>query len=223
MNQQQRAEITAHGEVQIVGYRYAVRRAAIKLKIKGYVQNTPDGTARIVAEAPKNAIAKFIKTIQIKEPPINIEHVETKYSKPTGKFKYFTIKYGDLAEEMAEGFGTGLSYINVSRAENKQCFQTLGDKTEEGFKTLGHKMDNGFKTSRAENRQGFQEVKTEISGMRKDMNKNFKEMSTKYDAISQNLSEAVKAIQSESVKTRTELIRAVDKLSRLVDEFIKRK
>jgi len=256
MNQHQRAEITAHGDVQAVGYRYAVRRAATKLKIRGYVQNMPDGTVRIVAEAPKNTIAEFIKTIQIKEPPINVERIETRYSKPTGKFKFFTMKYGDLSEEMAEGFGTGLSYINVSRAENKQGFQTLGNKmddgfktlggkteegfkrlgnkmddgfktlggkTEEGFKRLGNKMDDGFKTLGAESRQGFQDLKTEISGMREDMNKNFKQMSTKYDAISQNLSEAVKAIQSESVKTRTELIRAVDNLSRLVAEFIKKK
>jgi len=188
MNQLQRAEITVHGDVQIVGYRYAVRRTATKLKIQGCVQNMLDGTVKIIAEAPKNTIAKFIETIQLKEPPINVEHIETKYTKPPGRFKFFTIKYGDLAEEMTEGFGTGLSFINLSRAENKQ---------------------------------GFQGLKTEIRGMREDINKNFQEMSTKYDAISRSLSEAVQAIQSESIKTRTELIRAVDYLSQLVQEFIK--
>lgn len=188
MEQLQRAEIIAHGDVKTVGYRYAVRRVATKLKIQGYVHNMPDGTVKIVAEAPKNTIAKFIKTIQIKDPPINVEQIETRYSKPTSEFKFFTIKYGDLVEEMAEGFGTGLSYINVSRTENKQ---------------------------------GFQGLKGEIREMREDINKNFEQMSTKYDAISQNLSDAVKAIQSESVKTRKELIRAVDNLSKLVQEFIK--
>ena len=171
--------MTAHGDVQTVGYRYAVRRTANKLKIQGYVQNMPDGTVKIIAEAPKNTLTRFLKTIQIKEPPINVEHIETKYSRPTGKFKFFAIKYGDLTEEMAEGFGTGLSYISLSRAENKQGFRDLKEE---------------FRISRAETRQGFQDLKTEMKGMREDMNKNFQEMSTKYDAISRSLSEAVQAI-----------------------------
>jgi len=260
MNQLHRAEITVHGDVQTVGYRYAVKRVATKLKIQGYIQNMPDGTIKIVAEAPKNTITKFIKEIQIKEPPIIVERIDTKYAKSTGKFKFFTIKYGDLTEEMAEGFGTGLSYINISRAENKQGFQMLRDEirgsrdeNKHGFQMLRDEirgsrdeMRGGFQglkkeftvsrtetkrgfqdlkeefgVSRAETKQGFQGLKTEIKGMREDMNNNFKEMSTKYDAISNSLSEAVKAIQIESVKTRTELIRAVDNLSRLVHEFIK--
>jgi len=106
MNQIQRAEITVIGDVQAVGYRYAVKRTAMKLRIQGYVQNMPDGTIKIIAEASKNTIQKFIKAIKIKGSPINVEHIGTKYSKPTGKFKFFTIRYGDLPEEMAEGFGT---------------------------------------------------------------------------------------------------------------------
>jgi hypothetical protein len=46
-------------------------------------------------------------------------------------------------------------------------------------------------------------------------------MSTKYDTISKTLGEAVKTIQEEPTKTRKELVRAVDNLSRLVEEFIK--
>jgi len=223
MNQLQRAEITVQGDVQAVGYRYAVKRTAMKLKIQGYVQNMPDGTVKIIAEAPKNIIRKFIETIRIDEPPITVEHIETKYTKPTGEFKFFTIKYGGLAEEMAEGFGTGQSYINLSRAENKQSFQSLSkeigglrEENKQGFRSLSKEI-GGF---REESQQGFQGVKDEITVMRKDMNKNFEKMSTKYDAISTNLSEAVKAIQRESAQTRAELIRAVDNLSKLVQTFI---
>jgi len=83
----------------------------------------PDGTVKIIAEAPKKVIQKFIKKIKTKEPPINIERIQTKYSKPTSEFKYFTIKYGELAEEMAEGFGTGLKYMNLSRTETSKKYQ----------------------------------------------------------------------------------------------------
>lgn len=196
-----RLEATVHGEVQRVGYRYIVQDMARKFNVKGYVQNMPDGTVKIIAEAPKTNIEKFIKTLQIREPPIYVDRIETKRTKPTTEFKFFSIKYGDLNEEMGEGFGTGLKYVGLSRAETKQGFQNLS----------------------AEMGQGFGSLKNEIGGMRQDMNKNFQDMSKKYDAISDNLGQAVKIIQDESVRTRNELIRAVDSLSKLVEVFVKEK
>ena len=188
-----RLEATVHGEVQRVGYRYIVQDVARKFDVKGYVQNMPDGTVKIIAEAPKKNIEKFIKTLQIREPPIYVDRMETKRTKPTTEFKFFSIKYGDLNEEMGEGFGTGLKYMNLSRAETKQ----------------------GFQNHSAEMRQGFGSLKNEVSGMRQDVNKNFQDMSKKYDAISDNLGQAVQIIQDESIRTRNELIRAVDNLSKL--------
>jgi len=70
-------------------------------------------------------------------------------------------------------------------------------------------------------REGFQTVGNKIGSMHEDMNRNFEEMSERYDAISDNLSQAVKMIQEESTKTRIELTRAVDNLSKLVEEFLK--
>lgn len=212
MQQLKRAEVTVYGEVQRVGYRYIVQDTARRFNVKGYVQNMPDGTVKISAEAPKETIKKFIKALRVKEPPIKVESIQTKYSKPTGEFKYFKIKYGKLAEEMAEGFSTGLKYMNLSKAETKQGFQKLGAETKEGFQTLQTEMKDGFQT-----------VVGEIKGMREDMNRNFQEMSAKYSTISKILGEAVKTIQEESTKTRKELIRAVDNLSRLVEEFVRSK
>lgn len=243
LQQLTRLEATVHGEVQRAGYRYIVQDIARKLNIKGYVQNMPDGTVKIIAEAPQKNLETFIKKLRIKEPPIHVDHIETKRTKPTKEFKFFLIKYGDLNEEMGEGFGTGLKYINLSRAETKEGFQNLGAQMGEGFDAMANKMEQGFGSVRTEIRQGFQatraetkqgfkamktemgqgfgSLKNEISGMRQDMNKNFQDMSTKYDAISDNLGQAVKIIQEESIKTRNELIRAVDNLSKLVEEFVK--
>lgn len=201
MNQTRRIEITVHGEVQRVGYRYIVQNVARRLKIQGAVQNMPDGTVRIIAEAPQKLLNQFIEKITIKEPPILVEKIDTKHSKATGKFKHFTIKYGELVEEISEGFGTGLRYINLSRAETKNGFQTLRTETKNGFQTVGN----------------------EIKEMREGMNKSFQLMSTKYDAISENLAQAIKTLQEESVKTRTELTRAVDSLSKLVEEFLRQR
>lgn len=229
-----RLEATVHGEVQRVGYRYIVQDMARKFNVKGYVQNMPDGTVKIIAEAPKTNIEKFIKTLQIREPPIYVDRMETKRTKPTTEFKFFSIKYGDLNEELGEGFGTGLKYVNLSRAETKQDFQNLGAQMGQGFETVRTEIGRGFEATRTETKQGFDamgnkmgqgfgSLKNEIGGMRQDMNKNFQGMSKKYDAISDNLGQAVKIIQDESVRTRNELIRAVDSLSKLVEVFVKEK
>jgi acylphosphatase len=207
-----RLEATVHGEVQRAGYRYIVQDTARKFNVKGYVQNMPDGTVKIIAEAPKKTIEKFIKTLQIREPPIHVDRIETKHTNPTSEFEFFSIKYGDLNEEMGEGFGTGLKYVNLSRAETRQGFQNLSSQMGRGVESVGTEM-----------RQGFGSLKNEIGGMRQDMNNNFQDMSKKYDAISNNLGQAVKIIQDESVRTRNELIRAVDNLSKLVEEFVKEK
>jgi acylphosphatase len=207
-----RAEIVVYGEVQRVGYRYVVQDIARRLNVKGYVQNMPDGTVKIIAEGPKETMKRFIKALKVKEPPIKIKRIQTKFLKPTAEFKYFTIKYGKLADEIAGGFGTGLKYINLSRSETKQGFQALKTETKKGFQTL-----------QTETKVGFQTVVSEIKDMRNDMNQNFQETTAKYDVISKTLGEAVKTIQEESIKTRKELIRAVDNLSRLVEEFIKGK
>jgi len=250
-----RLEVTVNGEVQRVGYRYTVQDIARKLGVKGYVQNMPDGTVKIIAEAPRKTIEKFIKALKIREPPTNVYQVKVKTTKPTGKFEFFTIKYGDPTEEMGEGFGTGLKYMNLSRAENKQGFDDVKTEISKGFRTQRIEMKkgfnavktevrNGFGTQRVETKQGFRSLgtemkkgfqnlstqmskgfgttKNEIKGMRQDMNRNFQEMSTKYDTISDNLSQAIKIIQDESIKTRNELIRVVDNLSKLIEEFIKK-
>jgi len=228
-----RIEATANGEVQRVGYRYIVQDTARKLDVKGYVQNMPDGTVKIVAEAPTKTIQKFIKTLKIKDLPTNVREIKVKQAKPTGEFEFFTIKYGDLNEEMGEGFGTGLKYMNLSRAENKQGFDSSRTEMKHGFNAVKTEISKGFGTQRTEMKQGFQNLcthmsegfgttKNEIKGMRQDMNRNFQEMSTKYDTISDNLSQAIKIIQDESIKTRNELIRAVDNLSKLVEEFVKK-
>ena len=183
-----RVEATVSGEVQGVGYRYVVQGIARKLGVKGFVENVADGTVRVVAEASEQVLEAFVKKLEVREPPINVEKVESTYLKATGEFQSFRVGHGELVEEIVEGFASGLRYMNVSRQE-----------TKEGFKALS----------------------SEIGGMHEDMNKSFEQMSGRYETISINLMQAVKMIQEESANTRIELKRAVDNLSRLVEEFLK--
>jgi len=118
-----RVDVTVHGEVQRVGYRYMVQDTARRLGVKGYVQNMPDGTVKIMAEAPENVIRKFLEALKVKEPPVDVESIQVTYPKPTGEFQFFTIKYGDLTEEMAEGFGTEMEYRKLYIKDIRNIFQ----------------------------------------------------------------------------------------------------
>lgn len=97
-----RAVIIARGEVQRVGYRDAVERAARKMKLCGFVENIKPYDVRIICEGDKTGINSLINLIRIKEYPINVEHLDVNFEEATGEFDYFEIKRGDMTEELGE-------------------------------------------------------------------------------------------------------------------------
>jgi acylphosphatase len=99
---QARAEIVARGEVQRVGYRDVVERAARKLKLTGFVENVTPYDVRIVCEGERSSIDALVALIRIKEHPIDVEDLEVRFEPATGEFEYFTIKRGEMAEELGE-------------------------------------------------------------------------------------------------------------------------
>jgi len=69
------------GQVQGVGFRAAVRRHALKLDIRGYVRNLPDGCVEIVAAlADRNKLEELLQGIaklrNARIDNISIEEVE---------------------------------------------------------------------------------------------------------------------------------------------------
>ena len=99
---QARAEIIARGEVQRVGYRDVVERAARNLKLTGFVENVTPYDVRVVCEGERSSIDALVERIRIKEHPIAVEELEVRYEPATGEFAYFEIKRGDMAEELGE-------------------------------------------------------------------------------------------------------------------------
>lgn len=131
--------LLVRGDVQRVGYRFFVQDMARKLGVTGYVENTPEGAVRVVGEAAEPILKHFIGRIRLRQPPVNVEEIKAKWSRATGRLKAFQIKYGGMVEEMAEGFGAGLKYINVSRAETKEGFGSVKTEIASGFKTMDEK------------------------------------------------------------------------------------
>jgi len=110
----QRVEITARGDVQKVGFRDAVQRAARKLGLSGTVQNLEPYDVRIVAEGEEAALKEFVKAIDIQDRPIRVQELDVSWAPATGEFQYFKILRGDWQEELGERFDTAIVLLHRS-------------------------------------------------------------------------------------------------------------
>ncbi|MFP3165928.1 MAG: acylphosphatase [Nitrososphaeria archaeon] len=84
-----RAEIIVEGLVQGVGYRAFAKRAAEKLGLKGYAENLPDGTVKIIVEGEKDQIEDFIEECKRGPPLSEVENLEVKWEQYKGEFDSF--------------------------------------------------------------------------------------------------------------------------------------
>ena len=141
-----RAEIVASGMVQGVAFRYQVRIIAQKLGLAGHVKNLDDGTVEIVCEGEQGAIDELVEGIRVLPAPIEVQDVKTAYSEAEGLTK-FEIITGDLAQEMAAGFGTGAVYMNMMMGKQDRMLEKQDkmlekqDKTIDSINRLAEKQD----------------------------------------------------------------------------------
>jgi len=77
------------GKVQGVGYRSMVVMMARTLDIKGYVQNLPNGKVFLIAEGPREDLARFVESIRIDNSRIVVEDIFIDCRDAKGKFNYF--------------------------------------------------------------------------------------------------------------------------------------
>ncbi len=188
-----RANIIAKGKVQKVGYRDFVQDSAREFGITGYVENLEDGNVKVVCEGEEPKIEDFIRGIKVERDFIDVVETSLEYEEPTGEFKLFKIKYGDVPEELGDRLGAALIYmgatnqkIDAGREENKQGFGMLAEKSDEGreenkqgFGMLAGKMDimlekqdgtiEAIKGVSEKIDSGKEEIVTEISSLRADL------------------------------------------------------
>ncbi len=123
-------EFKVSGEVQSVGYRQYAAKIARKLNLVGFAENLKDGTVRIHCKGDEKAIGEFKNQINVKKPDaaplICVENVrETQLGEGTITQTIFEEKYSDANAEMAQGFSTGMNYMNLFRAESHVDFNQM--------------------------------------------------------------------------------------------------
>lgn len=184
-------ELLITGDVQGVGYRRTVAKIARRMKISGFVKNQKDGRVLIFAQGNLQQLNEFIDTVRINEPPIKVEDIEKKERKQVARYYTFIIKPGSMIEELQEGLGAD----------------------EEQLRSL----NNNFNDYRKE----FTDYRGEFKEFAGRTDENFRTLGDKYGEISAKLTQVLETLERESTETRREMTRAVDRLSSLVDQYIK--
>jgi len=72
------------GEVQVVGFRYAVRCIANGLDVTGGVENLPDGSVQLVAEGPEEVLKRLLLQIRVSPLGPNIADEQIRWGEAGG-------------------------------------------------------------------------------------------------------------------------------------------
>ena len=164
--------VIVSGDVQSVGYRDRVRTIGNKVKVVGMVKNLPDGNVEVICQGERDVLDSFMAAIYLHEEFIAVKDIEiVKEGNISEKsYDYFTIAYGELAEEFGERMSEGIKYIR----DNRVGINELGMKMDSGFNELGMKMDSGFN-----------ELGKKIDTLTEHTDSNFAKLDVKYHRISE--------------------------------------
>jgi len=86
-------EISVHGKVQGVGFRYFAQKKAAEFNITGYVRNMPGRVVLIVAEGENSDIDTFVDHIRMGPTMARVNQVSVSKSPYTGNFSAFEVRY----------------------------------------------------------------------------------------------------------------------------------
>jgi acylphosphatase len=80
------------GEVQGVGFRWAVQRQAVQLGLTGYAENLPDGTVRVEAEGDPDRLDQLEAYLRQGPRWAEVESLDVQRAPATGEFRGFSAR-----------------------------------------------------------------------------------------------------------------------------------
>jgi acylphosphatase len=86
-----RVEITVHGRVQGVAFRFYTQSQARQLGVTGWVRNNADGTVRILAEGTRAELETFLAWTGRGPDHARVDRQDTHWSEASGRFQEFNI------------------------------------------------------------------------------------------------------------------------------------
>ncbi len=86
-------EVTVHGLVQGVGFRYFTQRNATRLGLVGWVRNLPDGNVQVYAEGRKFDLETLLKLLRQGPTYSSVTQVDVSWVTPKREAHGFRVVY----------------------------------------------------------------------------------------------------------------------------------
>ncbi len=87
----ERLEATVHGFVQGVGFRYFIKRNAVRLGLVGFAENLFNGDVKVVAEGEKEKLEELLVLLKRGNDYSEVEKVDFSFKEYKGEFNSFVI------------------------------------------------------------------------------------------------------------------------------------
>lgn len=88
-----RIRLEISGRVQGVGFRHHTRHEALKLGLKGWVRNLPDGRVEALLEGEPAEVSQMIAWCRRGPSGARIDALEEFVEEPTGEFDSFAVRW----------------------------------------------------------------------------------------------------------------------------------
>ncbi|UCC63753.1 MAG: acylphosphatase [Anaerolineae bacterium] len=82
-----------HGRVQGVNFRYYTCQQARHLGLTGYVRNQWNGTVKVIAEGPRQNVARLLNWLHKGPRMAFVEKVDAQWLPYSGEFQSFEVRY----------------------------------------------------------------------------------------------------------------------------------
>ncbi|MEM2226011.1 MAG: acylphosphatase [Candidatus Bathyarchaeia archaeon] len=86
-----RAHVFVSGLVQGVFFRHETAKRAIRLGVKGWVRNLPDGRVEAIFEGERESVEKLLEFCRHGPPGAIVEDLEVRWEDYRGEFKDFRV------------------------------------------------------------------------------------------------------------------------------------
>ena len=219
-----RARIVAEGEVQKAGYRDIVEDIAVKLGVKGFVENLRDKTVCVVCEGEKDVVDRFVDAIKIKNDIVDVKSVKIVETSPaTNEFEYFDIKYGSPEEELGERMVAAVKYAKLALHETRGVGGKVDGVADEikGSREDIKGIRDEVKASRGDIKEMHQDMNKSFSQLNDNINKNFGQLNetigTKFESMDVKYGDISKTMR----EMHNDLREMKNLFAKLVNHFVK--
>ncbi len=225
--------LRVYGKVQRVGFRRYALDLAQNLDLVGHVKNLPDGSVEIFVQGKKEGVSKFLE--MIKEHPLaRVKEVREEKVPLKPEIKEFRIIYGELGDELQEGFGAMqavfLEYWKEFR-DYREEFRSFRDEFRdyrnefrdyrEEFRSFRDEFRD-YRNEFRDYREEFRSFRDEFRDFAKRTDENFKLILEKYGEISKKLTIILETLIKESNETRKMLNETMKALKETLERLPKR-